>query len=589
MIAVHVTHEAVEKMGGIGAVVAGVVTSGAYERSFERTILAGPLLATDRPTAERLGPGGKVLYSTLDGIDTDGWAGKFKPIEQTHQAGIVYGTRSLVDEHVGRAVEVEVLLVDVFRCNKDRLNLFKGELYTKFSIPSERFEHIWEFEEYVRLAEPLCEALHVIGCSGSPGAPVILFAHEYMGLPTALKAMMDGRMDVRTVFYAHEVASARHVVEKHEGHDLMFYNLLAEGEKQRKDLEELFPAVGDYFKHSLIKAGRYCDAIFAVGDHVAREMRFLDASSPSLPVDIVYNGIPAERQQLDERQAHRRRMRAYASNLFGYEPDYIFTHVARPVLSKGIWRDLRVLHELEPLLAEKGRTAVYFMLGTLAGQRRPKDILQMVRRYGWPVNHQAGYPDLCNGEETPGELFADFNAHHAAVHAVLVNQFGWERRLCGPTMPEDMSFADVRRGTDVEFGMSVYEPFGISQLEPLSFGAICVVSNVCGCLGFIRRVSGGGLPANVLEANFTDLSAVGPVPAQAVTGAHRNAVLAAEGRRVAHELAQRLPRTDQEVGDLLEAGWDLASQLSWERVVEEMFLPGVRRIREEEEMAQAGE
>ncbi len=30
MIAVHVTHEAVEKMGGIGAVIAGLVTTDSY-------------------------------------------------------------------------------------------------------------------------------------------------------------------------------------------------------------------------------------------------------------------------------------------------------------------------------------------------------------------------------------------------------------------------------------------------------------------------------------------------------------------------------------------------------------------------------
>ena len=44
-------------------------------------------------------------------------------------------------------------------------------------------------------------------------------------------------------------------------------------------------------------------------------------------------------------------------------------------------------------------------------------------------------------------------------------------------------------GTDVEFGMSIYEPFGISQLEPLTFGGICVISSVCGCAGFVRDVT----------------------------------------------------------------------------------------------------
>ena len=42
---------------------------------------------------------------------------------------------------------------------------------------------------------------------------------------------------------------------------------------------------------------------------------------------------------------------------------------------------------------------------------------------------------------------------------------------------------------DAELGMATYEPFGISQLEPLGSGAVCVISNVCGCAGFVRQQS----------------------------------------------------------------------------------------------------
>jgi hypothetical protein len=200
MIAVHVTHEAVEKMGGIGAVIAGLVTSKAYGRAFSRTLLVGPLLSTDRPACERLGPGGRVIYSSLDDIDTGGWAARFKAIEQTYQVGIVYGVRQLTDGPPLEAVEVEVLLLDLFRCNKDRLNLFKGELYAKFGVPSARFENIWEFEQYVRLAEPAYEAMHAVGCQGSVKEPLLVLGHEYMGLPLTLKAVLAGQVGEHTVF-----------------------------------------------------------------------------------------------------------------------------------------------------------------------------------------------------------------------------------------------------------------------------------------------------------------------------------------------------------------------------------------------------
>ena len=578
MIAVHVTHEAVEKMGGIGAVIEGLVTTHAYGRAFSRTLLVGPLLETDRPAAERLGPGGQVIYSSLDDIDTGNWASKFKPIQQSYQVGIVYGRRTLTDGPTARDAEVEVLLLDVFHCNRDRLNLFKAGLFTKFSVPSDRFEGIWEFEQYVRLAEPACEALHVIGCHGSREEPLIVLAHEYMGLPLALKAIMAGEPGVETVFYAHEVASVRRVVESHPGHDLMFYNLLRSAESSGKGIEEYFPDLRDHFKHPLIKAAWHCDAIFAVGDYVGREMRFMEPAHPA-EITLMYNGVAGAAQTLPQRQAHRALMRQYARNLFGFEPTHVFTHVARPVMSKAIWRDLRVLHELDATLGAAGRTAVYFMLGTLAGQRRTRDVLHMERVYGWPVHHTCGYPDLCNGEETVGSMFENFNGHHEHVRVVLVNQFGWSRRLCGMRMPEAASIADIRCGTDAEFGMSLYEPFGISQLEPLGYGAVCVVSNVCGCLGFLHHVHPGPLPDNVLEADFTRLPAA--MEPEAILGiglAQREAVEDAECRRLAGELLKRLPGTDQDVERMLKAGWDLGRRVSWDRVVEDYFLPALHRI-----------
>jgi len=578
MIAVHVTHEAVEKMGGIGAVIAGLTTVPAYRKAFERTVLVGPLLATDRPAAERLGPGGKILYSSLDGVDTDGWAAKFRPIEKTYQVGFVYGVRKLADGGGQAPVDVEALLVDVFRCNRDRLNLFKAELSAKFDIASDRFEHIWEFEQYVRLAEPAVEAMRAIGCTGRPDDPVVVFAHEYMGVPTALKAILDGRSDVRTVFYAHEVAPARQLVETHDGHDLMFHNVLAAGEAAGRSMGDCFPAIRDFFKHAVVKAAGHCDGTFAVGKQVAKELRFLDPAQASSPVEVVFNGIASGPLTPARRAAHRRRMIQYAQNLFGIRCDHVFTHVARPVLSKGIWRDLRVCHELEPVLKAAGKTAALFMLGTLAGQRRTRDILYMERTYGWPVTHRTGYPDACNGEESLAALFEDFNRHHEAVRVVLVNQFGWQQRLCGHRMPSEMTFADLRRGTDVEFGMSVYEPFGISQFEPLSYGAICVVSNVCGCVDFARRAAGGDLPDNVLVADFTKPPAADAHrPAQDLTRVQRDAVESVEGARVAAELARRLPTDEQAAAALLGSGYDLARRLDWRCVVEDQFLPAIRR------------
>ena len=64
---IHVTHEAVQKIGGIGAVLHGLLTSKAYNTAIQRDILMGPLFTTDGPAETRL-HGGEVLYSSIDGI-----------------------------------------------------------------------------------------------------------------------------------------------------------------------------------------------------------------------------------------------------------------------------------------------------------------------------------------------------------------------------------------------------------------------------------------------------------------------------------------------------------------------------------------
>jgi hypothetical protein len=577
MNVVHVTHEVVEKIGGIGAVIAGLVTAKAYQQKVSRTILIGPLLDTSRPVNLRLGEGGKILYSSLDGVYPSPWRERFMPIERTYDVGIIYGKRRVQEPCNGQTVEVEALVIDVFHANRNRLNLFKAELYKKFAVPSERFESIWEYEEYVRLATPAVEALGALGCFDN-GAKTVILAHEYMGMPTALKAVLDGKPYTRTVFYAHEVASVRPIVEKTAGHDTMFYNVLRAGMREGRTLEQVFPEVFDNYKHSLVKAARYCDHIFAVGNYIEEELHFLDPHFRTMDVDLVYNGVPTSPVTLEAKQQSMERMRTYAVNLFGARPTWVFTHVCRPVLSKGLWRDLGVLHPMDAMLAGLGETAVYFLLGTLAGQRRPQDIRHMERVYGWPVAHEEGYPDLCGGEEVLGDMCDNFNRNHQAIRAVLVNQWDWNRRYVGERIPQDMTFADIRRGTDVEFGLSVYEPFGISQFEPLSCGALCVVSSVCGCAGFARRAAGGQEVENVLVADYLkvaqglSLEQLHDLPTQ-----ERDRIESGENLRLAKLILQRLPRDSQTVARRIADGNELAGKMSWEHVVEDYFLPSLER------------
>jgi len=167
---------------------------------------------------------------------------------------------------------------------------------------------------------------------------------------------------------------------------------------------------------------------------------------------------------------------------------------------------------------------------------------------------------------------------------VLVNQWDWNAKVCGRRMPEEMTFADIRRGTDVEFGLSVYEPFGISQLEPLSFGAICVVSNICGCMGFAKR-AGGGKPIdrNILEADFLHLDG-GPATIDEIKNlpaSRRDERESTEAERLAAALTDLLPRDHETRRRRIQRGFELASRMSWEQVVHDYFLPSLDRAAQE--------
>lgn len=573
----HVTHEAIQKVGGIGAVLDGLLTSEPYRESGARTILIGPWFPGEDPVEQRLGPAGDVLYSSLDGQTRHPVAEALNQVRREFHVEIVYGHRALVNPHNGVRVTPEVVLIDVSRMCLDKINMFKAGLWDAYGINSCEYELSWEYDLYVKLAQPALATLRALGAAGRKGQCVIV-AHEFMGLPTALATRFDPLDAFRTVFYAHEVAAVRRIVEHHPGHDVTFYNLLEEALAKGRYLDDVF-GPQHYYRHALVQASCHCDRILAVGDHAERELRFLGPDFADAPIEITYNGIPAERISLDERKASRERMKDYAETLLGDRPDYIFTHVTRNITSKGLWRDFRVLEHLERAFREQGKSAVLFVLSTEMPARSSEDIRWMEEASDWPVAHREGGPDLSYGEAIFHTGVQGFNARARQIKVVFVNQFGWERAVCGDRMPADMTFLDIRRGTDVEFGQSIYEPFGISHLEPLTYGAICVVSDVCGCAGFVQKIAGESIP-NVLIANYTRCgpSRHSELEWLTITRHERHHWEQEVAARVARDLLARLPADDETMERLMDAGFELASRMSWDVVARDLVLPAIDAI-----------
>ena len=399
-------------------------------------------------------------------------------------------------------------------------------------------------------------------------------------MPTALAGILDPHSHFHTVFYAHEVATIRRLVEEHQGHDTMFYNVMQRAHDEQLYVNDVFGNQAGYFKHALVEASKHCDHIYAVGDYVAEELRFLAPEFQNADIDIVYNGIPAYEITVADKRASKAKIQRYCETLLGYRPDYVFTHVTRLVPSKGLWRDLRVLAQMDQMLDERGQTAVFVLLSTEVSRRRDCDIRLMESTYGWPVAHREGWPDLSGGEADFYTAIQQFNARSRSIKAVFINQFGFDARSCGTRMPADVEFIDIRKGSDVEFGQSIYEPFGIAQLEPLTFGGICVFTGICGCAGFARDVTGGQPVPNIIVADYTrlvDAPTDGIEDLLQIGRDQRNRIEEIEGIRVAMEIIARLPESESDMANLIAEGYRLARNMSWDVVVRRYLLKDLVR------------
>lgn len=575
---VHVTHEAVQKIGGIGAVLHGLLTSKTYAAKVGRDILLGPLFTTDGPAESRLA-GGEVLYSSIDGIVGHPYAFKFAEIERKYGVNLIYGRKVFYDKLTGVKSTPEVLLVDVRHFDAHQMGILKWKLFEDYGIESQKYEHIWDYEQYCRIAMPGLDALHAIGaCAGSE--PPVILSHEYMGMPTALAARSFHKGQFRTIFYAHEVATMRRLVEEHAGHDTMFYNVLDRARQEGLDVEDVFGSQDGFYKHPLVKASRFCDNIFAVGDYVVKELRFLNEDFEDHPIDLAYNGVPSFKLTVAEKMASRKRLQQYCENLLGFTPDHILTHVTRLVPSKGLWRDIRVMEQLERICRAQNKSAVLYILSTESVGRRTADVLHMESTYKWPVAHREGYPDLTGGEAAFYAGVQEFNARSRNCKIVYINQFGFDRKTCGTRMPADMDFWDIRKGSDAEFGQSIYEPFGIAQVEPISFGGICVYTGLCGCAGFVRHAAGDKPTPNAIEVDYTNLEhlKVGDIgDLLHIDRAKRDFVESSVAKKVAEELFKRLPTTEAQFAEFIDRGHALAENMSWEVVARDYVLPGIER------------
>ena len=572
-VAVHVTHEAVQKIGGIGSVINGLCTENTYTSFFTTTILYGPLFSTAGDVTSRLGKGGEVLYSSYDHYDRNEYHGTLYPIVRKYHADIVYGKRTLVCEfNSARSATLDVILVEPTKMKVEEVGILKYKLWERYALQSDQYTD-WDYEQYVRIAVPYLDILNALGFGK---ATLYHFSHEYMGIPCALAAQLTAseRKRHRTIFYAHEVSPCRAVVESSPGHDVSFYTTMTDNERAGRSFEQEYGSGGSGYRADLVKRTRYFDHVFAVSDLVKREYQYLIPEADERKVHVVYNGIPIKYVTHEEKQESRAHLRHYIGNLFEFTPDYVFTHVTRLVVSKGIWRDITFLHILDEQFAKLGLKGAYILLSTLIGTgREALHTARMEREYGWPAVHREGWPDLVGSEIDIYNYLSTFNSKSRCIKGVFVNQFGFSRRKCGNRVPEDAEFLDLRIGSDAEFGFSIYEPFGIAQLETVPFGGIAALSSACGCSYAVREVFSGGFKLHHVFDFIGGAAHVRPdMNLRSLGIEERFEIEKALLRKEAEAFITALPKTDSERMEVLDTVQDRIELLSWKATVSAMNL-----------------
>jgi hypothetical protein len=214
---------------------------------------------------------------------------------------IVYGWRAMGSRH-----RVEVLLVSPVSPGGSHDVALKRKLYDVHGLEIDRYEDDPDFATFMGIASPVLALLDRL-LRSSPDETFLL-AHEFMGLPTALAVSQGSKL--RTIFYAHEVSTARHIVESAPGLDSMFYSAMNAAALEGQSIEDVFGDQSSYPRHALVSRAHACDAIFAVGDMTEKELRFLTPALETYAIDLVYNGVPCEMIDLHLKRASRQKLQA---------------------------------------------------------------------------------------------------------------------------------------------------------------------------------------------------------------------------------------------------------------------------------------
>ena len=225
---VHVTHEAIQKIGGIGAVLQGLLTSQVYLDQGHAQHPRRPVLARRRArrAAPRAAGRGALLQPRLSSTARRWPRGSARSSRRTTSASSTAAGGSSTRRPASISTP-EVLLIDVSRYDAKKIGEFKFELWKKFGIDSQQVRAHLGLRA-VHAPRPARDRRAARAGRGQQRRAVRDPLHEYMGMPTVPGRDPGGRPGATSARSSTPTRSRtmRRIVEGHPGHDTMFYNVM---------------------------------------------------------------------------------------------------------------------------------------------------------------------------------------------------------------------------------------------------------------------------------------------------------------------------------------------------------------------------
>jgi len=412
----------------------------------------------------------------------------FGKIESEFNVKIFYGEK--------KEDNLLYLFIDTENIYLHKVNSFKGRIYEKFYIESDKFEKINDYEKIVEFAEPAVKCIELLSKNIECPSPIV-FSHEVFGIPAIMNAKMNN-VNIRACFLSYEVHAIRDIVCSHPGHDVAFYNILRHAKNQGKSLEEVFGDRSYIYQFELMRNLYLFDYIFTIGGMLKEELAFIDKKIDKKKIFPVFRGIELDFKALASRKEEdRNTIRKVFSQKIDFDADMIFLHTTRLSISKGIWRDFRVLEVLDEKI---DKNCIFVILGSSAGVHKDIDGLKKISDdYNWPVNHKGGFPDLIDYETEVWWMVNEFNKNSKRIKVLFVNQPGINKEIFN--WPDGFEISNVLNGADLVFGQSIYEPYGVSQAEAALMNNVVLASSQS---GFIAQFKDFELK-NIIPAEYVSM------------------------------------------------------------------------------------